>query len=122
MLVERPDPAPACHARQVMDRIGDKWSIAVIHQLGTETKRFTELRRGIDGISQRMLTATLRMLERDGLVSRTVYPVVPPRVDYCLTPLGHTLLGIVCQLMTCAVEHGPEIDQAHTTYDDRLSS
>lgn len=110
--------AAACHARQILDRIGDKWSLAVIHQLST-TRRFTELRRAIDGISQRMLTVTLRGLERDGLVERTVYPVVPPRVDYTLTPLGRTLLGTVCTLMTWSVEHGDEIDHARAAYDAR---
>ena len=110
--------AAACHARQILDRIGDKWSLAVIHQLST-TRRFTELRRAIDGISQRMLTVTLRGLERDGLVERTVYPVVPPRVDYALTPLGRTLLGTVCTLMSWSVEHGDEIDTARAAYDAR---
>jgi DNA-binding HxlR family transcriptional regulator len=110
--------AAACHARQILDRVGDKWSLTVIHQLGA-TRRFTELRRAIPGISQRMLTVTLRGLERDGLVSRTVHPVVPPRVDYELTPLGQTLLGTVCTLMSWAVEHGEEIDQAREAYDER---
>jgi DNA-binding HxlR family transcriptional regulator len=110
--------AAACHARQILDRVGDKWSLTVIHQLGA-TRRFTELKRAIPGISQRMLTVTLRGLERDGLVSRTVHPVVPPRVDYELTPLGQTLLGTVCTLMTWAVEHGDEIDEARAAYDER---
>jgi DNA-binding HxlR family transcriptional regulator len=110
----------ACKARQILDRVGDKWSIAVIHQLGTGTKRFTELRNGIDGISQRMLTATLRALERDGLVLRTVHPVVPPRVDYELTPMGATLLGTICQLLSWAVEHSDEIDQARAEYDAKV--
>ena len=122
MQVDEERRASMCHARQILDRIGDKWSLAVIHQLGTGTKRFTELRRGIDGISQRMLTATLRTLERDGLVHRTVYPVVPPRVDYTLTPMGRTLLGTVCQLMSWAVEHGEEIDRARTEYDVRATA
>jgi DNA-binding HxlR family transcriptional regulator len=112
----------ACKARQIIDRIGDKWSLAVIHQLGTGTKRFTELRRDIDGISQRMLTATLRALERDGLVSRTVHPVVPPRVDYELTPMGETLLGTVCQLMSWAIDHSDEIDRARADYDARTTA
>jgi DNA-binding HxlR family transcriptional regulator len=111
-----------CYARQILDRIGDKWSISVIHQLGHGPRRFTELRRGIDGISQRMLTATVRTLERDGLVSRTVHPVVPPRVDYALTPLGETLLGTVCQLMSWAVEHAGDIDEARAAYDARAGS
>jgi DNA-binding HxlR family transcriptional regulator len=113
------DKATMCHARQILDRVGDKWSIAVIHALGKDTLRFTELKRTIDGISQRMLTATLRTLERDGLVRRTVYPVVPPRVDYQLTPLGLTLLGIVCMLMGWAVEHADDIDEARAEYDAR---
>ncbi len=74
--------------RQILDRIADKWSLLVISLLEERTLRFTELRRQIDGISQRMLTVTLRQLERDGLVCRTVYAEVPPRVEYCLSPLG----------------------------------
>lgn len=112
--------ARLCHARQILDRIGDKWSLAVIQHLGQqEIMRFTELQRGIQGISQRMLTVTVRGLERDGLVDRTVHPVVPPRVDYRLTPLGQTLLGTVCQLMGWAVEHADDIDEARATYDRR---
>jgi DNA-binding HxlR family transcriptional regulator len=77
-------------------RVGDKWSVYVIHVLGEAgTLRFGELRRRVEGISQRMLTVTLRSLERDGLVSRAMYPEVPPRVEYSLTPLGTTLRGIV---------------------------
>lgn len=112
-----------CKTRQILDRVGDKWSLAVIHRLGLgSTKRFTELRREIDGISQRMLTATLRALERDGLVHRTVHPVVPPRVDYGLTPMGETLLGTVCQLLTWAIEHSADIDRARAAYDARVVS
>jgi DNA-binding HxlR family transcriptional regulator len=110
-----------CHARQILDRIGDKWTISVIYELGRETRRFTELRRAIDGISQRMLTATVRGLERDGLVRRTVHPVVPPRVDYELTPLGRTLLCIASNLMNWAVEHADEMDQARAAYDARIA-
>jgi DNA-binding HxlR family transcriptional regulator len=117
-----PDAARLCHARQILDRVGDKWSIAVIYALGATTKRFTELRREIDGISQRMLTATLRTLERDGLVRRTVHPVVPPRVDYELTDLGATLVGTVCTLMRWAVDHADEIDEARAAYDARPDS
>lgn len=120
MQVADDHDARLCHTRQILDRVGDKWSLAVIHQLGQqEIMRFTELQRGIQGISQRMLTVTVRALERDGLVRRTVHPVVPPRVDYCLTPLGHTLLGTVCQLMSWAVEHADEIDEARAAYDRR---
>lgn len=120
MQVDEARQARLCHARQILDRIGDKWSLAVIHQLGqTEIMRFTELRRGIDSISQRMLTVTLRALERDGVVERTVHPVVPPRVDYRLTPLGQTLLGTVCQLMSWSIEHADDIDEARAAYDRR---
>jgi DNA-binding HxlR family transcriptional regulator len=114
--------ARMCHTRQVLDRIGDKWSISVFHQLGQhETMRFTQLQRGIGAISQRMLTVTLRALERDGLVVRTVHPVVPPRVDYRLTELGRTLLGSVCSLMTWAIDHADEIDEARAAYDDKTA-
>jgi DNA-binding HxlR family transcriptional regulator len=122
VTLEEPSRHAACKARQILDRVGDKWSIAVIHQLGARTKRFTELRNGIDGISQRMLTATLRALERDGLVRRTVHPVVPPRVDYELTPMGETLLGTICQLLSWAIDHSDEIDQAREAYDARTAA
>jgi DNA-binding HxlR family transcriptional regulator len=118
-LTERPATAAECVAREILDRVGDKWSVYVIHMLGGQTRRFSELRRGIEGISQRMLTVTLRGLERDGIVTRTVYPVVPPRVDYALTPLGETLLETVCSLMTWAEAHRPDIDAARARYDER---
>jgi DNA-binding HxlR family transcriptional regulator len=113
--------AKLCHARQILDRIGDKWSIEVIYRLDTGTMRFTELRRAIGGISQRMLTATLRRLERDGMVHRTVHPVVPPRVDYRLTPLGEPLLDIVRDMMDWAVAYGEKIDKARAEYDSRTA-
>ncbi|RJQ10203.1 MAG: transcriptional regulator [Dehalococcoidia bacterium] len=109
----------ACLVRDVLDRVGDKWSVYVVHMLGGGTMRFSELRRGIDGISQRMLTVTLRGLERDGLVSRKVYPVVPPRVDYALTPLGQTLLDAVCALVKWSEAHRQDIDVARARYDER---
>lgn len=114
-------PVDACEVREVLDRVGDKWSVYVIHMLGGGTMRFSELKRGIEGISQRMLTVTLRGLERDGLVSRTVYPVVPPRVDYELTPLGETLLEAVCALFNWSEEHRADIDAARIRYDERES-
>src|ERR1700728_5365288 len=98
-------PPGACRASEVLGRVGDKWSLQVIFSLGEGTKRFTDLKRGIGGISQRMLTVTLRGLERDGIITRTMYPVMPPRVDYALTPLGHTLLDAVGALMAWADEH-----------------
>jgi len=106
-----------CRIREILDRIGDKWSLFVIYRLGGGPHRFTALKRSVDGISQRMLTVTLRGLERDGIVSRTMYPVMPPRVDYALTPLGHTLLDAVGALMAWADEHLAEIDAARVAYD-----
>ncbi|MFC5827756.1 winged helix-turn-helix transcriptional regulator [Nonomuraea insulae] len=109
----------ACRAREMLDRVGDKWSLPVISELGTETRRFTELRRAIDGISHRMLTVTLRELERDGIITRTVHAVMPPRVEYTLTPMGHALLDAVGSLVTWAEAHLDEIDAARTGYDAR---
>jgi DNA-binding HxlR family transcriptional regulator len=108
----------ACRVRQILDRISDKWSLVVIHQLGSGTKRFTELKRGIDGISQRMLTATLRGLERDGIVHRTVHAVVPPRVDYELTPMGRSLHDAVAPLIGWVYANADDIDAARERYDD----
>jgi DNA-binding HxlR family transcriptional regulator len=107
----------ACELRELLDRLADKWSLLVVELLGQGTRRFSELRREIDGISQRMLTLTLRALERDGLVRRTVYPVVPPRVDYELTPLGTTLLDAVQGLVTWTREHRGDIAGARAAYD-----
>src|SRR5689334_5566168 len=84
--------SPACRVRTVLGRIGDKWAIFVVDRLGEGPRRFSELHRGIEGITGRMLTVTLRGLERDGIVTRTVHASVPPRVDYELTMLGRTLL------------------------------
>src|ERR1700759_1716667 len=99
----------ACRVRSVLDRIGDKWAIYVVDRLGGGPHRFSELLRGIDGINARMLTVTLRGLERDGLVTRTVHAAVPPRVDYALTPLGQTLRVAIGQLVQWADVHLPEI-------------
>jgi DNA-binding HxlR family transcriptional regulator len=98
--------------RRVLDRVGDKWSALILGTLSSGPLRFTELLHGISGISQRMLTLNLRQLERDGLVSRTVHAVVPPRVDYELTELGRTLLPPVLALVEWAMENTDEI-QAH---------
>ena len=107
----------SCRAREVLDRVGDKWSMYVVHRLGGGTKRFSELRREIDGITPRMLTVTVRSLERDGLISRTVYPVVPPRVEYALTPVGRTLLESVTPLVQWAETYLAVIDAARERYD-----
>ena len=100
-----------------LDRIGDKWAIYVVDRLGSGPRRFSELLRGIDGITARMLTVTLRGLERDGILTRTVHAAVPPRVDYALTPLGETLLSAIGQLVSWADTHLPEIEAAQAAYD-----
>lgn len=106
-----------CPIREVLDRVGDKWSVLIVVLLGQGTHRFSELHRSIDGISQRMLTHTLRVLMRDGLVSRTVYASVPPRVDYELTQLGRTLLAPLAALEEWAITHRDDIRAARTAYD-----
>ena len=102
---------------EILSRVGDKWSVQVVVQLGTGPKRFNELRRIVGGISQRMLTLTLRGLERDGLVTRTVYPTVPPRVDYQLTGLGCSLLKTVRGLGQWAIQNRDEILEARRRFD-----
>jgi DNA-binding HxlR family transcriptional regulator len=116
------DTDPTCELRNILDRIADKWSLLVIYVLADGVRRFTELRREIDGISQRMLTLTLRQLEREGLVRRTVFAVVPPRVDYQLTPLGSTLLDTIQSLVAWAGKHGHEIAAARAAYDARAEA
>jgi DNA-binding HxlR family transcriptional regulator len=116
------DTREDCEVRQILDRIADKWSLLVIALLDERCLRFTELRRAIDGISQRMLTVTLRQLERDGLVRRTVHPVVPPRVDYELTPLGVTLHETIQALVTWTERHQNEIAAARAAYDARSTA
>jgi DNA-binding HxlR family transcriptional regulator len=112
--------APAsCRVRTVLNRIGDKWAIFVVDRLGAGPRRFSELLRGIDGITARMLTVTLRGLERDGILTRTVHAAVPPRVDYALTPLGETLRATIGQLVTWADAHISEIEAAQAAYDAR---
>ena len=123
----KPPPPPEiehtpanCRAREMITRVADKWSMYVIHVLAEAgTVRFSELRRRVDGVSQRMLTVTLRGLERDGLVTRTVHPVVPPRVEYTLTPLGHTLMESVGPLMQWSLAHTADIAAARVAYDAR---
>lgn len=101
----------------VLARVGDKWSILVVSRLGRQTMRFNELRRDIGGISQRMLTLTLRGLERDGLITRTVYASVPPRVDYALTPLGCSLLKPVNALSDWALANKATLAEARRSFD-----
>jgi DNA-binding HxlR family transcriptional regulator len=101
----------------ILNRIGDKWSVMVVGHLTRGTMRFNELRHAIGGISQRMLTLTLRNLERDGLVTRTVYPEIPPRVEYQLTELGRTLTGPLDTLWNWAGEHMDSVNEARANYD-----
>jgi len=116
-----PDPNHGdCRAvGSVLARVGDKWSVFVIMTLIDGPRRFNELKRTIGGISQRMLTLTLRGLERDGLVTRTVFPTIPPRVDYELTDLGRGLAAPVRSLGEWAFAHLPEIEGARTKFDGR---
>ncbi len=114
--------AGKCRVREILDRVGDKWSLFVIFRLGAGPRRFTELKRSVDGISQRMLTVTLRGLERDGIVTRTVYPVMPPRVDYELTKMGQSLLDAVGSLMAWADAHLDDVDAARAEYDVRTTA
>lgn len=102
-------PEHMAFIRQVLDRVGDKWSLLLIAVLQTSTLRYTDLQRQIPGISQRMLTLTLRQLDQDGLISRTAYAEVPPRVEYALTPLGRGLHEIVTSLIGWAANHHDEI-------------
>src|SRR5436190_23024476 len=102
---------------EVLARVGDKWTILVVGELGHGRKRFNEIRRALGSISQRMLTLTLRGLERDGLVIRTVFPTVPPRVDYELTKLGHSLLEPVNGLGLWARQNRPAIEEARRRFD-----
>lgn len=107
----------SCPVREVLDRVGDKWSVLAVFLLADRPLRFNEMRRSIEGISQRMLTLTLRRLERDGLVSRTVAPTTPPRVEYALTDLGRTLVTAVEALVAWADVHRQDVEAARQAYD-----
>ncbi len=108
-----------CPVRDVLDRLGDAWSVLVVLRLAGEPRRFNALRREIEGISQRMLTVTLRHLERDGLVTRTVFPTNPPQVEYGLSELGLTLAPPLNALTRWAFTHQPEINRARISFDAR---
>ena len=113
-----PNPYAAdCPTRRALDRIGDKWSVLIVARLAERTHRFAELLRGISGISQKMLTQTLRSLERDGLVTRTIYAQVPPRVEYALTPLGRTLVDPIQAVIAWAEDHIAEVQAAQREHD-----
>ncbi|MEX3510930.1 helix-turn-helix domain-containing protein [Kocuria carniphila] len=113
-LPEHPD----CGIRDVLDRVGDKWSVLVIVELANGPRRFRQLQRAIGGISQRMLTLTVRRLERDGLLIRTVYPTVPAHVDYRLTESGASLTHLVKALADWSLEHRESIADARNAYDE----
>ena len=114
-----PDHSDCRGVASVLSRVGDKWSVFVIMNLSDGPKRFNELKRMINGISQRMLTLTLRGLERDGLVTRTIFPTIPPRVDYELTDLGRGLQQPVKALGEWAITHQEQIASARTRFDER---
>jgi len=115
------DPtSPVCQTiSALLQRIGDKWTVLVVNTLAEGSKRFNELRREIPSVSQRMLTLTLRNLERDGLVKRTVTPTIPPRVDYELTALGHSLQKPICALAQWALDNVEAIHEAQAEFDMR---
>jgi DNA-binding HxlR family transcriptional regulator len=108
-----------CPTRLVLDRIADKWTVLVVGVLAVGTKRFGHLRREIGGVSQKMLTQTLRSLERDGLVTRSVYPSVPPKVEYSLTRLGRTLVDLLEGVRVWSERHIEEVQRAQKGYDER---
>lgn len=106
---------------ELLARVGDKWTVLVVSFLGNGPLRFNEMRRSIDGISQKMLTATLRSLERDGFVSRTVFPTIPPKVQYELTELGRELLVPVRALGDWAIANETRVRKARATYDAKMN-
>src|SRR6476469_7749769 len=113
-----PNPYDAsCPSRGTLDRLGAMWSLLIVNLLRNRTTRFAELQREIEGISEKMLTQTLRGLERDGLVGRTVYAEVPPRVEYRLTSMGRTLVGPISSVVTWTAGHLGEIEAAQSRYD-----
>ncbi|MCL4255061.1 MAG: helix-turn-helix transcriptional regulator [Anaerolineae bacterium] len=111
-----------CPTREVLDRIGDKWTALIIGVLEEGTMRFSDIQRRIGGISQKMLTQTLRSLERDGLITRTIYPEVPPRVEYTLTPLGETLTQALAAIRRWAEANIDEVVASQQEYDQSATS
>lgn len=111
------EPEDCRAVSEVLSRVGDKWTVLVVWTLGDGSKRFNELRKALGSISQRMLTLTLRALERDGLVTRTVFPTIPPRVDYELTALGRSLLDPVSELGSWARRNRRAIENARHRFD-----
>lgn len=118
--IDKPDPlAQNCPSRDMLDLIGDRWSLLIMLVVGQGTHRNGELKRRVGGISQKMLTQTLRQMERDGLVERTVHPVIPPRVDYRLTDLGLSLGEAFCGVWTWAEANLERIETARARFDAR---
>jgi DNA-binding HxlR family transcriptional regulator len=117
-LCDRNNCAPI---REILDRVGDKWSLYVIAKLYDGSLRFNELKREVDGVSQRMLTLTLRSLERDGLLTRAVYPTTPQRVEYELTTLGRSLREPIVGLLSWATENRARMEKARAQYDSRTA-
>ncbi len=111
-----------CPTRQVLDRIADKWTVLVVRRLSGGTLRFAELRRSIDGISQKVLTSTLRALERDGLVTRRIYASVPPRVEYTLTPLGRSLCDLFAGICRWAEANIEQVEASRAAFDSASRS
>ena len=128
MTIHTPPPIPRretaeCQAvNSVLARVGDKWSVLIVSLLGDGPRRFSQIKRLVGGISQRMLTLTLRGLERDGLVTRTVFPTIPPRVDYELTDLGRSLSVPVGALGAWALQNQPKIAAAREAFDARAAN
>lgn len=120
----KPQPVrqDASRLRGVLGMVGDKWSLLLVCNLKEGPRRFSELKRTVDGISQRMLTATLRGLERDGILTRTVHNVMPPHVSYELTPMGSTLCDATLPLLEWSAEHLSLIDSARAEYDTRADT
>lgn len=106
-----------CPTRRILDRIGDRWTVLIVVALGEGEARFSELRRRVEGISQKMLTQTLRGLERDGLVRRTAFPEVPVRVEYALTDAGRTLLDPLQALQEWSIEHLGDVESSQQAFD-----
>jgi DNA-binding HxlR family transcriptional regulator len=116
-------PSKDCTAvNDILSTIGDKWTVLIVVTLSKGPMRFNEIRRAVDGISQRMLTLTLRGLERDGFATRTVFPTVPPRVDYALTELGKTLIAPLEQIARWAIAHQDEVADARANFDNAKAS
>jgi DNA-binding HxlR family transcriptional regulator len=116
------DLSATCPKRRVLDIIANKWAALIIGALSNGTRRFQQLRREVEGVTQKMLTQTLRSLERDGLVSRRIYAAVPPRVEYSLTPLGHTFTGPLRVLEVWAEAHVEAVEASRAAWDARVSA